>query len=282
MTESPIVWAVQCPVTERHIWEMRLEAWAQWPSVITEMTSMIDIEVYGLSRAEALVLVAAYGGEWHAVEPVDWARTTEACEFPTQVHNSLWLAREGQALPDSLSAHVLWLPDTDAFGAQGHPSTMGSLRLLIEWIADHAPGTKDSSIYDLGCGMGVLSVAAGLLGFAEMTGWDLDVKAVQAARECSERHGLRSQSTFHYADLLKDWQPPSARAQVVCANLFADIMISLLPTMRSLVQPGGVLILAGILDRYAENCLEVLSEQGFTVQRQDRQGPWHALLAAAP
>lgn len=282
MTESPIVWAVQAAESEREAWETRLESWSQWPSVVTEMGSVIAIEVYGLSRAEAVVLIATYGGVWRELESVDWAETTADCHFPVQVHLSLWLAREGQSLQDTGSAQVLWLPDTEAFGAQGHPSTMGSLRLLTEWIAEHPPRTEDSRIYDLGCGMGVLSVAAGLLGFAQMTGWDLDPEAVQAARNCSQRHGLAQRSAFHTVDLLKDWQPPEARAQVVCANLFADIVIALLPKMRSMMQPGGVLILAGILDRYAERCREALSEQGLSVQRQDRQGPWHALLAAAP
>jgi len=134
---------------------------------------------------------------------------------------------------------VLWLDPGMAFGTGNHETT----RLCIErLIARTAAGR---SVVDAGCGSGILSLSAHLLGFGPVFGFDVDPEAVRVSLENAALNGLDGRVVFATAGLEDGLE--GRQADVVLANIQADILMAHSHRLVGAVAPAGVLILSGIL-----------------------------------
>jgi len=161
-----------------------------------------------------------------------------------------------------------------AFGTGTHPTTQLCLELLEPII------NPQSTIIDVGCGSGILSIAALKLGAAQALGVDIDPASIQASRENAEANGT--------ADRLQVGQGSVEdvlagafglrQAPVVLANILAPVIIRLFDAgLRDLLRPGGTLVLSGILAEQAGSVLEVASAHGLELADRRQQGDWVAL-----
>jgi ribosomal protein L11 methyltransferase len=133
---------------------------------------------------------------------------------------------------------VLWLDPGMAFGTGNHEST----RLCIERLVPLArPG---ACVIDAGCGSGILALSAALLGCRDITGFDVDPEAVRASRENAALNGLSDRVDFLIGDLSC---LAGRRADVVLANLQADVLMRQARELTNAAAPGGTLVLSGIL-----------------------------------
>ena len=130
---------------------------------------------------------------------------------------------------------------------------------------------------DAGTGTGILALAARRLGASEVLGLDNDPRAVAHARQNARLNRI-SRARFIAADLLR-WKP-SARYEVVTANLFSELLIAALPTFRHALRAKGYLIASGILHEQTEAVARALRRNAFQVEKQRRRGKWIAFLAA--
>jgi ribosomal protein L11 methyltransferase len=138
-----------------------------------------------------------------------------------------------------------------AFGTGTHPTTA----LCLAWLDGQQ--LADKQIIDFGCGSGILAIAALLLGASHAVGTDIDVQALEASRDNAQRNQIADQ---HFSLYLPE-DMPQQPADVVVANILAGPLVSLAPQLASLVQPGGLIALSGIL---AEQTDEILTAyQGF-------------------
>ena len=178
-----------------------------------------------------------------------------------------------------------------AFGTGTHPTTQLCLELLetvFDKTMDSRPltVTPPSTVIDLGCGSGILSVAALKLGAKQVLGVDIDEAAVKNSRENAENNGVSSEAFIlglGSVTEIKAGKFPFAQAPLVLANILAPILIRLFDTgMADLVAPGGAIILSGILDHQAADVTASAEKHGLTFVEQRQIADWVALLYKKP
>ena len=155
-----------------------------------------------------------------------------------------------------------------AFGTGLHPTTRGCLHLLQE------VSPMPAGVLDVGCGSGVLALAALRLGAERAVGVDTDPLAVAATRENAERNGLADRVTVNEGTL-----PASAegRHELVLANLVAAVLIELAPRLAAHLAPGGVLLASGIIEPRATEVVGALRAAGLSVTARRDDGEWVSL-----
>jgi ribosomal protein L11 methyltransferase len=139
---------------------------------------------------------------------------------------------------------VLWLDPGLAFGTGNHETTRLCVERLVTWAEEH--GT-DARVVDAGCGSGILALSAALLGFSDVTGFDNDPEAVRVSEENAALNGLTGRVRFSVGDLVSGLAPYRHGADVVLANIQADVLIRFAGELVGSIAPGGTLILSGIL-----------------------------------
>ncbi len=168
-----------------------------------------------------------------------------------------------------------------AFGTGQHATTRACLNFIDRLAAENA----DRSFLDVGCGSGILAIAAALEGFRAVRGFDIDPDAVQNANENAARNGLSLD--FFRGDLsgssrLDDVIPlsPSERfaADVTAANVLGPILIRFAKEIAALVKPGGRLILSGILDELYPEVAAAYATLGFRETENELIGEWRTGL----
>ena len=158
-----------------------------------------------------------------------------------------------------------------AFGTGNHATT----RACLEYIAESEPR---QSFLDVGCGSGILAVAAQLLGFGNVSGFDLDADAVQVARETAAENGV--EIPFFRGDLSGHLQgnPEIPSADFVAANVLGPVLIRFADRIASLVNKGGTIILSGILDELYPEVKAKYESLGFTERSSKLIGEWRTGL----
>jgi ribosomal protein L11 methyltransferase len=158
-----------------------------------------------------------------------------------------------------------------AFGTGNHATT----RACLEYIAESEP---QPSFLDVGCGSGILAVAAKLLGFGDVRGFDLDADAVEVAKETASLNGV--DVPFFRGDLSghMEGNPEIAPADFVAANVLGPILIRFAERIASLVNPGGELILSGILDELYPEVKAKYETLGFSEKTSKIVGEWRTGL----
>src|SRR5690606_25291805 len=159
-----------------------------------------------------------------------------------------------------------------AFGTGTHPTTQLCLETLEEVVQ---PGIQ---VLDLGCGSGILSIAAAKLGAGHVLGLDIDPIAVTAAQQNSTRNGLSDMITVQEGSL--DSVIGSARRfDTVVANILAWIIINMCDNgLGEVVRPGGIGIFSGIIADQAEEVEHALRRVGLQPYARRQQGDWVAIL----
>ena len=175
----------------------------------------------------------------------DWVRLTQSQFTPVPVTPTFWVVPSWhEAPPDALK--VIRLDPGMAFGTGTHPTT----RMCLRWIAQQAPACAAhwSRVLDYGCGSGILAIGAALYGARGVEAVDIDPAAVQATTaNAADNHvsvlaGLPDQACGAYP--------------LVLANILATPLKLLAPLLCAHVQTEGDLVLAGILERQAEELIE--------------------------
>ena len=161
---------------------------------------------------------------------------------------------------------VLTLDPGIAFGTGQHPTTRACLDAIDALAAENA----DRTFLDVGCGSGILSIAAALEGFRDVRGFDNDPDAVRNANENAEANGLGA--LFSDGDL--SVPGTAAPADVVAANVLAPVLVRFAREVGALVNPGGRLILSGILDEQYEEVRAAYVVQGFKELSNRLIGEW--------
>ncbi|MDB5827692.1 MAG: ribosomal protein methyltransferase [Variovorax sp.] len=173
-----------------------------------------------------------------AVPDQDWVRLTQSQFAPVEITSDFWIVPTWHE-PPAQASKVIRLDPGLAFGTGTHPTT----RMCLRWIATRG-GLEGQRVLDYGCGSGILAIGAAKYGAADIDAVDIDEAAVTSTRLNAEANGVR----------LKTGLPDAAqgRYQTVLANILATPLKVLAPLLCERVAPGGALVLAGILERQAD------------------------------
>ena len=166
-----------------------------------------------------------------------------------------------------------------AFGTGRHPSTHLALLAIERQFAGKPP----ERMVDLGCGSGILGVAALLYGARRVTAFDLDPKAVEETIALAERNGVGDRMTALGTTLapgaLADWW---GRVDFVAANIFLDALRELAPPIHEALAPRGRAVLAGIGYEGAETLARIYEEAGFRIEKTNQIEEWANIEVIKP
>ena len=209
----------------------------------------------------------------------DWAYSWQKYYKPLEIGARLYVVPQWMREEPVPAGRVpFYLNPGLTFGTGSHAST----QLCLEGVEAHTLPGRD--VLDLGCGSGILSIAALCLGAGTAMAVDIDPKAVDVAYENAALNGIgRERYTVRAGNVLTD-RPLAAelarrRYQLVLANIVADVIIPLAPQVPGLLEEDGVFLCSGILDSRSREVEDALRDNGLTVTRKREKNGWAALEA---
>jgi len=210
----------------------------------SRMVSLFATEALARDAASVLALQEFFSGcQLVAVQPVpeqDWVRLTQSQFTPVEITPDFWIVPTWHE-PPAQAKQVIRLDPGLAFGTGTHPTT----RMCLQWIAGQgAAGKSLGRVLDYGCGSGILAIGAAKFGALDIDAVDIDEAAVGATRANAEANHVSLQAGL----------PDKAVGayQTVLANILATPLRVLAPLLCAHVEKGGNLVLAGILERQAD------------------------------
>ncbi len=212
-----------------------------------------------------------------AVQEEDWSNNWKQYYKPLTVGKTLRIIPEWMREEPVLSGQTpIYLNPGLIFGTGSHASTQLCLEALEGIVT---PGCR---VLDLGCGSGILAIAALCMGAAEAVGCDIDPKAVGVAMENAAFNGITEATMHVYAgNILSDQalqQQLAGQYDMVLANIVADVIIPLSAVVRQYLVPEGYFLCSGIIDSRAEEVEAVLQQNGFRILGKYNRSSWYCFL----
>ena len=201
-----------------------------------------------------------------AVADQDWVRLTQSQFAPVEITPDFWIVPTWHQ-PPAQARQIIRLDPGLAFGTGTHPTT----RMCLRWIAKH--GVQGQRVLDYGCGSGILAIGAAKYGAREIDAVDIDDAAVTSTVLNAEANGVS----------LVAGLPEKAQGQyqTVLANILASPLKVLAPLLVSYVASGGSLVLAGILERQADE-LKAAYAPWIQLEVADSEDGWILMTATSP
>lgn len=219
---------------------------------------------------------------WRAVAPVDWVEEWRRFYRPIEVGEGLLLCPSWLEVPPS-ERTVIVLDPGEAFGTGQHPTT----RLCLAALERVAVG--DARVLDVGCGSGVLAIAAAKLGAAAVQGCDTDARAVEIARRNAEANGVAVEFTTGTVDGHRAQGGASVQGRVgaqpfdvVVANISSTVTAALAAPIAALLAPGGRAILSGFLQRDRDTVAAAAGAAGLELRDEAYEEGWCVLVGVRP
>jgi len=247
---------------------LRVCAYLPADSQLEETRQKIKESLWHLGRIRHLPEV-----EVRPVQDVNWADAWKAHYKPIPVGQRLMIVPAWLDSPDEHRTPIRIEPGM-AFGTGTHPTT----QLCLAMMESHVPQSGD--ILDIGCGSGILSIAALKLGAGRAFGVDIEPEAIPAAQDNAALNGVSNQLIVAQGSVsdVKAGIFPIRQAPLVLANILAPILIRLLEAgLADLIAPGGILILSGILEEQLPEMLHKITECNLSLLNQSQIDDWVAL-----
>ncbi len=206
-----------------------------------------------------------------AVQDQDWVRLTQSQFAPVEITPDFWIVPTWHELPAAAVRHIRLDPGL-AFGTGTHPTT----RMCLRWIARHGAaaeavgGAGLGRVLDYGCGSGILAIGAAKFGAGSVDAVDIDQAAVDSTLQNAEANGVQLMAGL----------PDRAQGsyQTVLANILSTPLKVLAPLLCGHVAEGGHLVLAGILERQADE-LKAAYAPYLALEVSDQEDGWILMTA---
>src|SRR5579859_5558149 len=209
------------------------------------------------------------------IDEQDWAEAWKVHYHPLRVGRHvfirpLWIETGGE--PGDV---VIALDPGMAFGTGTHPST----QLVLEAAEDLLETFPRATVLDLGCGSGILSVAAALLGAARVIACDIDPIAITATRINAEANGVQNQIDLREGSLAELVQS-GMQAQIALVNILAKTIIAMCGQgLAQIITPGGIGVFGGIIETQAAEVESALQSTGLTPYKRRQSADWIVIEA---
>jgi len=204
------------------------------------------------------------------VQEQDWAENWKKYYKPFRAGEKLVIKPSWEAYEAQEGDLVLELDPGMAFGTGTHETTYMCMEQLEKYVT---PGCK---AIDVGCGSGILALAAAKLGANDVLAIDLDQLAVKASIENAQKNQLTDIVRVKHGDLLEN---SDEKADVIVANIIADVICYLCGPVKKHLLSGGTFICSGIIREREEDVQHALAAAGYTVVNRMAKGSWVCLAA---
>ena len=208
-------------------------------------------------------------------EDADWENNWKQYYKPMEIGERLIVVPEWESANTEGRIALILNPGL-TFGTGSHATT----RLCLTALEKHV--TAGQRVLDLGCGSGILSIAALLLGADHAFACDIDEKCVDVAYENAALNGIgKDRYTVRWGDVLSDKQLQKEmgdKYDIIVANIVADVIIGLAPQVRPFLKEGGLFLTSGIIDTRAEEVAEKLRQNGWEIVEERKSEGWFSFL----
>lgn len=187
----------------------------------------------------------------------------------TEIGEKLTIRPSWEEYENNNDRIVLSIDPGAAFGTGTHATTSLCLEILEKTISN------DSTVLDIGCGSGILSIASVLLGAKSAIGVDIDAQSVKVAKENADINEVTDKTEYIVGDLA---DKISGKFNVVCANIVADVIIKLLENVGDYMTEDAVLITSGIIDVRMQDVVDAFARFGFEIVESRSKDNWFAFV----
>ena len=187
----------------------------------------------------------------------------------TEIGKKLVIRPSWESYENKANRKILSIDPGAAFGTGTHATTSLCLETLESYI------NEDSTLLDIGCGSGILTIAGVILGAKNGVGVDIDAQSVKVAKDNAQINGVSDRTEFMVGNLA---DKVSGKYSVVCANIVADVIIELLENVADFMTESGVLITSGIIDLRKNDVVEGFKRFGFKIVEEHNKDNWYAFV----
>ena len=214
------------------------------------------------------------------VREEDWANNWKQYFKPLEIGDKLLIKPSWEDIPEGETRKILEIDPASSFGTGQHNTTQLCLELVEKYLGEN------DRVLDLGCGSGILSIGAVLLGADECTAIDIDANSVKIAGENAEKNNIPAEKYHAICGNVIDDSALVAEIgtgfDMVCANIVADVLIGMSGLFKGFLKQGGRLIVSGIIDMRKDEVLDVIKAQGFVLDEIREKEDWVAASFKAP
>lgn len=223
---------------------------------------LVELKEMGIDLGEAKV-------EHEKMYEEDWANTWKQYYKPSKVGEKIVVKPIWEEYEEKEGELVVNLDPGMAFGTGTHETTRMCIQALEKYVKE------ESTVFDVGCGSGILAIAAAKLGAKLAVGVDLDPVAVESSIENVGYNNLNNIEILH-GNLV---EIIDGKADIVVANILAEIICILTDDVKRVMKDGGVFITSGIIHDRVDMVCEKLEATGFEVIEKNRDGEWNCIVA---
>jgi len=235
---------------------------------INETVAMIEgllktISSNGLNIGSGLI-------KYEIVDDADWKDKWKEYFKPFKIGSHIVIKPSWEAYDEEEGDIIIEMDPGSAFGSGTHETTSMCVKLVEKVI------TPSDMVYDIGCGTGILGLSAAMLGAKSVVGVDIAEDAIIASKINIEKNHMTEVMDVRLGNLT---DVVEEKADIVVANIMADIIIMMTDTIQNFIKPEGYYILSGIVEGRQDDVVKAINDKNFEVVDHLNEGEWHAILA---
>lgn len=240
----------------------------------------VKAELKALKQRDAENQFGRLEYELKNVREEDWANNWKQYFKPLEIGDKLLIKPSWEEVSEGETRKILEIDPASSFGTGQHNTTQLCLELVEKYLKN------GDRVLDLGCGSGILSIGAVLLGAGDCVAVDIDANSVKIAGENAEKNHIPAEkyravcgNVIDDTELVKEI---GGGYDLLCANIVADVLIGMSGLFAGFLKPGGKLIVSGIIDMRKDEVLDKIKEQGFELNEIREKEDWVAASFTAP
>lgn len=203
--------------------------------------------------------------EYEVIKDQQWEAAWLYDYEPIEVGENIVVYPNWREPPQDNDHTYIIVDPSIAFGCGNHETT----KMCLEWLEMYV--TDGTRVLDYGCGTGVLAIAAVLLGAEYAEGIDIDPNSIESSQKNAKENKVSEKT--HFSD-----NPPTQKFDMVVANIFSNVLISLVENITNSLKPSGRLALSGIIENQIDEVQEVYAKHGITFAQPKYMGQWFMLM----
>jgi len=240
------------------------------PEINTQLLDLAALSLW-LEQDAKLLEVSVPEAKWHLIEEEDWATSWKQHWQPTEIGDRFLIYPAWETPPQDSGKLILRLDPGAAFGTGTHPTTQLCLESLEMRLSENP---EQQALGDIGCGSGILSLGAILLGAKKVYAVDTDALATKTCRSNCQLNQIDRKRIIVADGSIDKLIDKGEKLDGIICNILADIIIELFPKFNQITHEKSWAVLSGILLTQADSIADVVEQQGWTVAALWKRKDW--------
>lgn len=240
------------------------------PEINTELLDLAALSLW-LEQDAKLMEVSIPEAQWHLIDEEDWAANWKQHWHPTEIGDRFIIYPAWETVPENSDKLILRLDPGAAFGTGTHPTTQLCLESLEMRLGQNA---ENQTIADVGCGSGILSLGASLLGAKKVYAVDTDALAIKTCRSNCQLNEIERNNLIVTDGSVDELIESGEIFDGIICNILAETIIELFPQFDLLTHEKSWAILSGVLLTQADQIADVVEREGWTVAALWKRKEW--------